>query len=359
MIFGSAEKEARASCSLPYRLGALLDSATGSIPFGALVVSLDFELHWGVRHIRTTAGPYGKNIRGARTAIPKILLAFEQFGVAATWATVGFLFARNRRELTDFYPSVRPGYADRRLDPYTETIGAGESDDPFHFARSLIDRIRDTPRQEIGSHTFSHYYCLEDGQAAEAFRNDLESACQIAASVGVRLKSIALPGNQFNPSYAPLVRAAGFISYRGNQPGGMYRARNSKEASAALARIGRLTDAYLNVSGHALTGWDEAASAANGLFDIRASRFLRPYSRRTASFDSLRLRRIAEAMRKAARERRIYHLWWHPHNFGADIEESMAILRRILMTFQSLRDEHGFRSLSMNEAAEVASRLRP
>ena len=32
-------------------------------------------------------------------------------------------------------------------------------------------------------------------------------------------------------------------------------------------------------------------------------------------------------MRKAARERRIYHLWWHPHNFGADIEESMAILR--------------------------------
>lgn len=328
-------------------------------PLGALVISLDFELHWGVRDIRTTGGPYGENVRGARTAIPKILLAFEEFEVAATWATIGFLFARNRRELTDFYPSVRPGYADRRLDPYTETIGTDESDDPFHFARSLIDRIRDTPRQEIGSHTFSHYYCLEDGQTAEAFRADLESACQIAAAAGVRLKSLVLPRNQFNTSYAPLMRAAGFISYRGNQPGRMYRAGNSKEASAALARIGRLTDAYLNVSGHALTGWDEVASAASGLFDIRASRFLRPYSRRTVLFDSLRLRRIAEAMRKAARERRIYHLWWHPHNFGADIEESMAILRRILITFRSLRDEHGFQSLSMSEAAAVASRLRP
>jgi hypothetical protein len=187
----------------------------------------------------------------------------------------------------------------------------------------------------------------------------LESACQIAAAAGVRLKSLVLPRNQFNTSYAPLMRAAGFISYRGNQPGRMYRAGNSKEASAALARIGRLTDAYLNVSGHALTGWDEVASTASGLFDIRASRFLRPYSRRTVLLDSLRLRRIAEAMRKAARERRIYHLWWHPHNFGADIEESMAILRRILITFRSLRDEHGFQSLSMSEAAAVASRLRP
>ena len=144
-----------------------------------------------------------------------MLLTFDEFGLAATWATVGFLFARNRKELTDFYPSVRPGYADGRLDPYSETIGADESDDPFHFAPSLIDRIRDTPRQEIGSHTFSHYYCLEDGQTAEAFRADLESARQIAAAAAIRLKSLALPRNQFNTSYAPFMRAASLICYRG------------------------------------------------------------------------------------------------------------------------------------------------
>ena len=64
--------------------------------FGALVISLDFELHWGVRDKRPVDGPYRENLLGAREAIPRMLDLFEEFGVAATWATVGFLFAKNR-----------------------------------------------------------------------------------------------------------------------------------------------------------------------------------------------------------------------------------------------------------------------
>ena len=63
-------------------------------PFGALVISLDFELHWGVRDKRPVDGPYRENLLGAREAIPQMLDLFEEFGVAATWATVGFLFRK-------------------------------------------------------------------------------------------------------------------------------------------------------------------------------------------------------------------------------------------------------------------------
>ncbi len=139
-------------------------------PFGALVISLDFELHWGVRDKRSVDGPYRENLLGARHAIPQILDLFEEFGVAATWATVGFLFAKNRLERDEFSPSLRPQYKNAKLDPYSEPTGDNEDDDPMHYAPSLIARIAKTPNQEIATHTFSHYYCQEPGETREAFR---------------------------------------------------------------------------------------------------------------------------------------------------------------------------------------------
>ncbi|MDQ4068130.1 MAG: hypothetical protein M3203_01420 [Actinomycetota bacterium] len=70
----------------------------------------------------------------------------------------------------------RPGPHARRLllPPYHELVGEIEASEPFHLARSLVDLIRAAPSQELASHTFSHYYCLEPGQDEAAFRADLE-----------------------------------------------------------------------------------------------------------------------------------------------------------------------------------------
>src|ERR1700686_2907278 len=48
--------------------------------FGAFVISLDFELHWGVRDHERPNGPYGPNLLGARKAIPRLLELFERYG---------------------------------------------------------------------------------------------------------------------------------------------------------------------------------------------------------------------------------------------------------------------------------------
>ncbi len=130
---------------------------------------------------------------------------FEEFGIAATWATVGFLFAASCQELESFYPAVRPEYENPVLSPYQEPLGDGEEDDPFHFAPSLIEVICKRPRQEIGTHTFSHYYCLERGQTRAAFRADLKSAVAVARKYGFLLRSIVFPRNQSNPDYAALL----------------------------------------------------------------------------------------------------------------------------------------------------------
>jgi peptidoglycan/xylan/chitin deacetylase (PgdA/CDA1 family) len=321
--------------------------------FGALVISLDFELHWGVRDKCRPVGPYRENLLGARKAIPQILDLLEEFDVAATWATVGFLFAESRHEREDFSPAVRPAYADLRLNPYLEPTGETESDDSLHYAASVIEQIRSRSKQEIATHTFSHYYCQELGDTPEAFAADLRSAVAIARHHGIEVRSMVFPRNQFRPGYEELLKDAGIVCYRGNEPNWMYRPRPRSRETLAV-RAPRLLDHYVPLSGPKVVPWDELLQPS-GLCDVRSSMFLRPYSAQRKSFESMRLRRIASGIQAAAEQRAIFHLWWHPHNFGTQTEENLQFLRRVLEVYSGCRRTHGMKSLSMLDVASLAS----
>ncbi len=78
----------------------------------------------------------------------------------------------------------------------------------------------------------------------------------------------------------------------------------------------------------------------------------RPFNRRLAPLDGLRMRRIEKAMQTAAVTGGTFHLWWHPENFGKNLSENMAILTRLLDRFQRLRDEYGMQSRAMYEVGE-------
>jgi hypothetical protein len=73
---------------------------------------------------------------------------------------------------------------------------------------------------------------------------------------------------------------------------------------------------------------------------------------KSAVLERLRLRRITSAMETAARRRRLFHLWWHPHNFGVDLEENLAFLRGILDYFRTLQERYGMRSMTMAAVAD-------
>ena len=82
-----------------------------------------------------------------------------------------------------------------------------------------------------------------------------------------------------------------------------------------------------------------------------ASRFLRPYSRRLRFLEPLRAQRIKAGLRYAAERDEVFHLWWHPHNFGRDLEQNIAVLTETAECFSRLRASHGMRSLNMGELA--------
>ena len=320
---------------------------------GGLVVSLDFELAWGVHDSLGSTGGYRGRLLGAREAVPRLLDTFARYGVAATWATVGFLFAESRDELEAFRPAERPSYDDPRRDPYRVEVGRDERDDPLHYAPSLIRAIAAAPRQEVGSHTYSHYYCLDPGQTVQQFEADLAAAVAIAAAKGIALRSLVLPRHQVRADYLPAIADAGFVAHRGREPHALARPRESG-SDAPWIRAARLADSYLSLTGANLVPWASVVPDEHGLVDVPESRFLRPASRRLAALEPLRVHRIASAMRRAAETRRLVHIWWHPHNFGADLEANLANLRALLDLFARLRDEHGFASYGMADVARIA-----
>ena len=313
---------------------------------GQFVISLDFELLWGVRD-HADRDTYGKNVLGAREAVPRMLELFAENEISATWATVGFLFCESKEELLASLPSELPTYSNPRLSnfSYLEEVGDDERSDPYYFAPSLISSIHQTPGQEIGTHTLSHYYCLEDGQTLSAFEADSVAAKKLANARGIDLRSIVFPRNQFAAEHLTVCAKHGVTNYRGNPKPWAYQATKGVEQTS-MRRALRLLDAYSGVLG------SQAFDADNGQpKDVPASRFLRPCVGRLAAFHPLHIATIKRGMTAAARDGKGYHLWWHPHNFGQNLEANLDGLSQIIAHFVTLRDTFGMNSTTMEGCA--------
>ena len=85
----------------------------------------------------------------------------------------------------------------------------------------------------------------------------------------------------------------------------------------------------------------------------KASRLLRPYSS-NKFLNDLKLNRIKSEMTAAAKNKEIYHLWWHPHNFGDFPEQNLADLKTLLQHFKRCNSKYGFASLNMAEINDLS-----
>jgi hypothetical protein len=325
-----------------------MQNTLDKINTGKFVISLDFELFWGVRDVRTIH-QYGENVAGVHTVIPELLKKFEKYNINATFSIVGLLFFENKKQLLEGLPFRKPKYTDQNLSPYAgyiNTIGENSGNDLYHYAPELIRLIKQYPSQEIGTHTFSHYYCLEEGQTVEDFMEDIIAAKKVAANYGVQLQSLVFPRNQFNDDYLKACTDLGIICIRGNENSWIYTAKN-RDKESQLRRAVRLLDSYINISGH--NCYTDNYLKSSMPTNIPSSRFLRPFSKKISFLDYFKLRRIKNGMMYAAKNNMTYHLWWHPHNFGMNQNENFAFLEKIAVHFQHLNQKYNFKSYTMSE----------
>jgi peptidoglycan/xylan/chitin deacetylase (PgdA/CDA1 family) len=310
----------------------------------AFIISLDFELFWGVADTANLAS-YGKNVQGEWTAIPGMLALFKRYNINATWATVGMAMCRDYAQWNEIRPAELPSYNNEVRSTYNYGALAREYPDLF-FARPLLEKILETPGQELASHTYSHYFCNEEGSTTSQFLADMACADAIARDVGVSFSSIVLPRNQVVKKYVTLLPSLGINVYRGNADHWIYR--NGHDLAGGLAgRAARLTDAWLPLRDATV----HVEQIHSSLVDVPASLFLRPWSAPLAWLEPLRMKRLFEAMTAAAMSDGLFHLWWHPHNFGVEQAKNLNMLESLLQHFAILRDQMGMQSLPMRAFA--------
>jgi peptidoglycan/xylan/chitin deacetylase (PgdA/CDA1 family) len=344
---------------------------------GVFTISLDFELHWGgfekwnlgmtipiaignELRITNNKNPdiyYKQYFQNTRKVIPEMLRLFEKYEVHVTWATVGMLFHRTREELLKNAPVLKPAYNEKKLSAYhyieTEGIGYDEQTDPFHFAPSLINEIISTPHQELATHTFAHFYCNEAGQTVEQFREDIKAAQRAASMYGKKLTSLVFPRNQFNDLYLKVCFEEGITSVRSNPLDWFWHIESTQNESLRK-RLNRGLDAYFPVGKKNTYKLESLQVGKDFPICIPASRLLRPYNPNEFFLNYFKINRIKDEMSRAAKNGEVYHLWWHPHNFGRYPNESMSGLEKILKHYAFCQKKWGMESFSM---AELSSKF--
>lgn len=341
------------------------DNMARTKPAGTLIISLDFELMWGMFD-KVTPATYGANLAGTHTAVPKLLELFTEHHIHATWATVGMLTHQAAADLNESLQEVpvKPTYQNPTFSAYDHWRALTATHTEAHyFAPHLVALITATPNQEFASHTFSHYYCREAQvdaiQAREAFKADC-AAFKAATPTGVHVSSMVFPRNQWTNAALATLASFGFTAFRGTEEHFLYRARTDAVQNNPFIRLLRLLDHYINLSGYHTYAQSAALVHESGLVNLPASRFLRPWSARLAFLEPLRLRRIKNVMTHAAKRGEVFHLWWHPHNFGVNQDENLKVLQNILKHFAYLQTTYRMESCTMAEAAtRVAAPLAP
>ena len=309
---------------------------------GVLVISLDFELVWGVfDHIELNdKKTYFNN---TLLAIPKMLALFEKHSIHVTWATVGMLFNDNWEEWHSNIPSILPTYDNRNLNPYNYGKKYQKSNlDAFFFAPNLIKNINSVKGQEIATHTYSHYYCLEKGQTIEQFEADMKQAVLLANKFTISLKSLIFPRNQFNKDYLEVCSKNQIETVRTN-PNNWYWDVTKPET--IVTKIFRSGDAYLPFG---KKPYLDTIVKKDAVVCQPASRFLRPQNK-IGILNTARLLRIKSEIIQAAKNGEVYHLWWHPHNFGIDTDGALKTLKAIVEVFVHCREVYGMESLTMKQ----------
>lgn len=319
---------------------------------GVFCISLDFELHWGCFERMDLNEADRQYFRNTREVIPKKLKLFADNEIHVTWAAVGMLYHKNTDEWEAAKPAVLPTFNNPAVSAYEWINRHGFSgyEDPYHFAPELVDRIIQTPFQEMATHTYAHYFCLEEGQTKEQFRADMETAVRMADARAVKLRSLVFPRNQFNRDYLSVCHDLGITSVR-SSPDIWYWSPATH--SSFMKKFFRAGDAYLKFQPIKMVYLKDIHVEPGMPLLLPSTRLYRPWKPGQPVQNRLKLRRILNEMTEAAKKGAYYHIWWHPHNFGNNPRECMNELECMVDHFRKLSSRYGFRSMHMRDISEM------
>ncbi len=276
----------------------------------SLVLSLDFEMRWGMLDkLGTDMSRYRRNLEGVRDVVPATLAWLASNAVNATWAVVGALACDDWEEHTARSPAW-PAYRDPAL-LWNDAYAQGDPEGRLYFAPNLVRDIVAAPGQELASHTFNHVYKGAPGfMRRDAEADTVAMARVLEEKFGVHAKSLVFPRNEV--AFTDVLAAHGITAYRDNPRPAFWSPSETMQRSYAAKAL-RLLDALVPIG----------RRVAEGGRAQRASHFVR-WAFSPAAWKAHQRRIVNDAA--SLRDGDVLHLWWHPHNMGADPEGNLRRL---------------------------------
>ncbi len=265
---------------------------------GALCISIDLELAWGIWDRLDDA--YLDNCAELETRIVTSLLGlFERHDISVTWAFVARLLER------DDTACARTRHGER-----------------VWYAPHLIEAIRQSRvAHELGSHAYAHrYFSMLSRADAEA---ELASARRVHVAAGLPFDSLVFPRNDI--AHLDVVAASGLRVYRGLDRGWFMTAR--RRGGKTAGRLAHLVDKALPIAPESI----EPTRRSDGLVELPSSLLLlgRAGMRRVIP-PRLMVEKAKRGLAAARDSGKTFHLWFHPSNFYDEPDVQLAVLGDIL-----------------------------
>jgi peptidoglycan/xylan/chitin deacetylase (PgdA/CDA1 family) len=304
---------------------------------GIFVLSLDMELAWGCREDKTRCQRSLAYFLDTGQNVNELLELLEKYSLSATWAVVGHLFLPEYKATNGTkYPEIAGLDHDwPTLDP-----GSNTETDPVWYGRDIVESIRNCKiPQEIACHTFSHVIATSRRCTQERLDAELKLCQALAGNLGIELKSFVFPNNQEN--YHDLLPANDFIAFRGKEP------RWYSRLPELLEKVAFFTDSMAPFVAPPVQYprkrgcWDISGSYFYGHCDGLARLIPIPW----------RVAKIKKGIYKAAKEAKVFHLWFHPFNLATNPGALLEGLDSIFKHVAQLRNEGLIENLTMGELA--------
>jgi peptidoglycan/xylan/chitin deacetylase (PgdA/CDA1 family) len=197
------------------------------------------------------------------------------------------------------------------------------------YGRSLVEKVRVCPvPQEIGCHSFSHVIFGDPGCSRETAESELLACVRAARELGIEMRSFAFPRNEVG--HVDVLREYGFACYRGAEPHWYEKV----ELPLTVKRLAHLW----NVITAAKPPVVLPELTEDGLWNIPGSMIYFPmHGLRRFIPLSRRVKAAVKGLEAASKEKRIFHLWFHPTNLADSTNAMFEGLRQILKHAESLR----------------------
>ncbi len=290
---------------------------------GAACISIDLELAWGIWD--KPSGEYHRLCAEKERAVVKAMLqVFASREIPATWAIVG-----------------------RLLDTSGGAPTPTEFGERIWYAPDLVEAIHNaSPAHDIGSHGFAHIYFGESER--DRIREDLRSARRMHDEHGLRFTSFVFPRNQV--AHLDLLAEAGIKVFRGVDIG--WHTVTRRRLGTLPGRAAHLADELLPIPPAVV----QPRSRPFGLVELPGSMLLlgRNGLRRLVRPEIAEMK-AKLGLRRAARQGRIFHLWFHPSNFYYETEVQLRLLENILDEACAMRDRAEIEIRTMASYAQAAA----